>query len=156
MGAGAGPSQAVELEGVGDPTCGERRSRRLNPPSASAEDTAFAAGPGALGIVDDDAAPRQRAAADAGRHRVDDAILRLFHDRCGKGLVAQRGTKIGAPYRLLAHLAPLKADRDCFASLAMTTTRMSLRGARRRSNLAEAKPAKELIHGDRYRPVRRV
>src|ERR1700730_9055355 len=156
MGSRAGPGQAVELEGMGERTIGERRSRRLNAPSSAAEDTAFAAGPGALGIVDDDAAPRQRAAADAGRHRVDDAILRRWDARWGKVLVAQRGTKFGEPYRLLGHLAPPKADRDCFASLAMTTTRMSLRGAQRRSNLAEAKPAKELIHGDRYRPVRRV
>jgi len=104
MGAGAGPSQAVELEGVGERTIGERRSRRLNTPSASAEDTAFAAGPGALGIVDDDAAPRQRAAADAGRHRVDDAILRLLHDRCGKVLVAKRGGIFGEPDGFVRHV----------------------------------------------------
>ena len=64
MGAGAGPGQAVELEGMGERAVGERRRRRLHRRSAAAEDTAFAAGPGALGIVDDDAAPRQRAAAD--------------------------------------------------------------------------------------------
>src|ERR1700722_11296709 len=111
MGAGAGPSQAVELEGVGERTIGERRSRRLNTPSASAEDTAFAAGPGALGIVDDDAAPRQRAAADAGRDRVDDAILRLLNDGRWQVLVAESRRIFGEPYRLLGHLAPPKAHR---------------------------------------------
>ena len=58
MGTGTGPRQAVELEGVGERAVGERRSRRLNRRSASAEDTAFAARPCALGIVDDDPAPR--------------------------------------------------------------------------------------------------
>src|SRR5580692_1224351 len=104
MGAGAGPSQAVELEGVGERTIGERRSRRLNTPSASAEDTAFAAGPGALGIVDDNAAPRQRATADAGRHRVDDAILRLLHDRRRQVLVVKRGGIFGEPDGFVRHV----------------------------------------------------
>jgi hypothetical protein len=58
MRAGAGPGQAVKLESMGECAIGERRGRRLNRRSASAEDTAFAARPCALGIVDDDPAPR--------------------------------------------------------------------------------------------------
>jgi hypothetical protein len=103
MRAGAGPGQAVELEGMGERAIGERRSRRLHRRPAAAEDMAFAAGAGALGIVHDDAAPRQGAAANGRRDRVDDALLRLLHDRCGQILVAKSGGIFGKPDGFLRH-----------------------------------------------------
>ena len=80
-----------------------------------------AAGPGALGIIDHDPAPRQRAAADAA---ATVSIMQSF--ACcttvrGQVLVAQLRRIPRQPYRLLGHLAPLNAHRDCFAALAMTT-----------------------------------
>ena len=58
MRAGAGPGQAVEFESVRQRAVGERRRRRLHR-AALPENAARAAGAGALGIGDDDAAPRQ-------------------------------------------------------------------------------------------------
>jgi hypothetical protein len=102
VGAGAGPRQAVELEGMGERAIGERRSRRLHRRSAPAEDAASAAGPGALGIIDDDAAPRQGAAANPRRDRVDDAVLRLLHDLRRQIFVAKGGGIFGRAGRFPA------------------------------------------------------
>src|SRR6266404_1028513 len=109
MGAGARPCQAVELEGMGEGAIGERRSRGLDRRSASAEDTAFAARPGARGVVDDDAAPRQGAAANPRSDGIDDAILRLLHDRCGQVLVPESRRIARQSYRLVGHLPPPEA-----------------------------------------------
>src|SRR3954454_13154857 len=109
MGAGAGPCQAVELEGMGEGAIGERRSRGLDRRSASAEDTAFAAGAGARGVVDNDAAPRQGAAANPGSDGVDDTVLGLLHDRCGQVLVPQFRRIARQSYRLVGHLPPPEA-----------------------------------------------
>ena len=81
MRAGARSGQAVELEGMRQRAIGECRRRRLHRLPVAAEDMAGAAGAGALGVGDDDPAPRQRRAADDRRHRVDDAFLR-YAARC--------------------------------------------------------------------------
>ncbi len=103
MRAGTGPGQAVKLEGMGERAIGERRSRRLDRRPTAAEDMAFAAGAGTLGIIDDDAAPRQGAAANARSDSVDDALLGLLHDRRGEILVAKSGGIFGEPDGFLRH-----------------------------------------------------
>ena len=83
MRAGSRARQGVELKGMGERSVGEGRGVRLHRGPTAAEDTALAAGPGALGVADDDPAPRQRAAADDRRHRVGDAVFRSPHDFVG-------------------------------------------------------------------------
>jgi hypothetical protein len=107
MRAGAGAGQAVEFEGMGERAVGERRRRRLHrAAAAAAEDMAGAAGAGTLGIVDDDAAPGQRAAADAGGNRVDDRILGAGHHRFRQILVAQRRGIAGQLHGFFGHHVP--------------------------------------------------
>src|SRR5215469_11918247 len=103
----AGPGQAVELEGVGERAVGERR-RRSPDCRAAAEDVAFTARAGPLGIIDDNAAPRQAAAANCGRDRVDDALFRLLHDWCRQILVAKSGGIFGKPDGFLRHVILLR------------------------------------------------
>ena len=61
------------------------------------------AGAGPLGIVDDNAAPRQAAAADAGRDRVDDRVLRARHDLGRQILIAQGCGIAGQLNRFTGH-----------------------------------------------------
>jgi hypothetical protein len=82
---------------MGEGAVGEGRGVRLNRAALAAEDMALAAGPGALGVADDDPAPRQRTAADDRRHRVGDAVLRPLHDLCGQIGIAQSGGVFGEP-----------------------------------------------------------
>jgi hypothetical protein len=107
MGAGTGAGQAVELEGVRERAVGKRRRRRLNG-RAAAENVALAAGPGALCIIDDDAAPRHRRAADRRRDRVDDAVFRPLHDQRRQIFVAKRGGIFGEPDGFLCHVILLR------------------------------------------------
>src|SRR6516165_8483903 len=102
MGTSARPRQAVELESMSERAIGERRRRRLHR-RAAAEDTALAAGAGALGVIDDDAAPWQRTAANRCRDRIDDALLRLLHDRRRQILIAQRSGVFGEPNGFVCH-----------------------------------------------------
>src|SRR6516165_926157 len=102
MRSGARPRQAVELESMSERAVGKRRRRRLHR-RAAAEDTALAAGTSALGVIDDDAAPWQRAAANRCRDRVDDAVLRLLRDRRRQILIAQRSGVFGEPDGLVCH-----------------------------------------------------
>ncbi len=103
MRAGPRPGQRVEFEGMRQRAVGERRRRRLHR-AAAPEDAARAARAGALGIVDDDPAPRQRAAADARRHRVDDAILGAGDDLRRQILIAQCRGIFGELDGLVGHL----------------------------------------------------
>ena len=102
MRAGAGPGQAVELEGMRQRAVGQRRRRRLHLP-ALAENAAPAAGAGALGIGDDDAAPRQGAALDRRRGGVDDRVPGAGHDLLRQVLIAQRRRVFGECYGLVGH-----------------------------------------------------
>ena len=102
MRAGARPGQAVELEGMRQGAIGERRRRRLHR-AAAPEDPARAARPGALGVVDDDAAPRQRRAADAGGDRVDDRVLGRGHHLARQILIPQPRRIFRQPHRLPNH-----------------------------------------------------
>ena len=102
MRAGTGPGQAVQFEGVRQRAVGERCRRRLHR-AAAPEDAAGAAGAGALGIVDDDPAPGQRAAADAGGDRVDDRVLGAGRYRFRQILIAQRRGIAGQLHRLFGH-----------------------------------------------------
>jgi hypothetical protein len=103
MSAGAGPGQAVELEGMRERAVGERRRRCLHR-RAAAENVAPAAGAGAFRVIDDDAAPRQRRAADRRRDRVDDAVFCLLHDHRRQIFVAERGGIFGEPDGFLRHV----------------------------------------------------
>src|SRR6516164_10053708 len=110
MSARAWPGQAVEFERVRERAVGECRCRRLDR-RAAAEDVAPAAGAGALGIVDDNTAPRQAAAANASGNRVDDAIFRLLHDWCRQILIAERGGILGETDGFLRHVILLREKR---------------------------------------------
>ena len=103
MSPGTRARQAVELEGMGERAVGECRGVRLDRGGVAAEDTAPAAGPGALGVADDDPAPRQRAAANGRRHRVGDALLGSPHDLGGQILIPQSGGVFGEPDGFLRH-----------------------------------------------------
>src|SRR5215472_5319700 len=116
MGTGARPGQAVELEGVRERAIGERRRRRLHR-RAAAKDAAPPAGAGALGIVDDDAAPWQRTPTDNRSDRVDDALLRLPYDRRGQILVTQRGGVFGEPDGFVRHLCSPRNPVEIASSL---------------------------------------
>ena len=106
MNTGAGAGQAVELKGMGERTIGERRRRCRHTRPAGAEDMAFATRPGALGISDDDAAPRQTGAADDRRHGIGDALLRLRDDLARQILIAKCCRISRQPNRLLRHACP--------------------------------------------------
>jgi hypothetical protein len=105
-GAGMRPGtrarQAVELEGMGQRAVGECRGVRLDRGGTAAEDMAFAAGPGALGVADHDPAPRQRATANYRPHRVGDALLRSPHDLRRQILIPQSGGVFREPDGMVA------------------------------------------------------
>ncbi len=107
MRAGPRPGQGVELEGVRQGAVGERRRGCLHR-AAGPQDAARAPRPGALGILDDDPAPRQRAAADGGRHRVDDALFGAGDHIRRKILIAQTGGIFGELHRCSCHPVPPK------------------------------------------------
>src|SRR5690349_19569710 len=148
MGAGAGPCQAVELEGMREGAIGERRRRGLDRRSASAEDTAFAAGPGARGVVDNDAAPRQGAAANPRSDGVDDAVLGLLHDRCGQVLVPESRRIARQSYVSSAIFRLPKPRRDCFATLAMTTRQDVIARSAATKQSRRCRAGKGLSHGN--------
>jgi len=106
-GAGMRPrpraGQAVELKGMCERAVGEGGGGRLDRRAAAAEDVAVAAGSGALGVADDDPAPRQGGTADRRRNRVGDALLRQPHDLCRQILVPQSSRVLGEPDGFLRH-----------------------------------------------------
>ena len=70
----------------------------------AAKDTALAAGPGALGVADDDPAPGQRAAADDRRDRVGNAVLGSLDDLGWQILIPQSGGVFSEPDGFLRHI----------------------------------------------------
>jgi hypothetical protein len=83
---------------------GERRRGCLHRKLAAAENAASPAGAGALGIVDDDAAPRHSRTADRRRNGIDDAIFSLLHDRRLQILVAELGGIFRQSNRFIRHV----------------------------------------------------
>ena len=103
MHPGPRPGQAVELEGVRQGPVGQRRRGCGHRRPARAEDPACAARPSALGVADDDPAPRQRRAADDRRHRIGDAFLGPPDDLGRDMLVAKGGRIPRQPNCFLRH-----------------------------------------------------
>ena len=106
MRAGARPGQRIQFEGMRQGAVGERRGGRLHR-AAFAQDTAPTARPAALGIIDDDAAPRLIRAANARRHGVGDAIPGAGNDLRRQVLIAERRGIAGECYGFLGHCFPL-------------------------------------------------
>ena len=142
MRAGAGPGQAVELEGMRQRPVGQRRRRRLHR-GAAAEDAAGPARPGALGIVDDDAAPGHVAAADAGRHRVGDDVLGLGDDRRRQMLIPQPRGISGELHGFVGHRCLPRIVAAILGRLAaiVMPAKAGLRGNRRALANVVVRPA---------------
>jgi hypothetical protein len=102
MRAGAGPGEAVQLERMRQRAVGKRRRGSLHL-AAMAENAATPARAGALGIGNNDAAPRQRAALDCGGGSVDNRISGAG-DNCRRQiLIAQRRRVFGELHGLVGH-----------------------------------------------------
>src|SRR6266851_5278877 len=98
------PGQAVEFESVGERAVGEGCRGRLDRGTVAAEDVTLAAGPGAPGVACHDPAPRQGAAADHRRHRIDDAFFRPPPDLLGEISISKGCGIFGEPDGFLRHV----------------------------------------------------
>ena len=89
--------QIVELERVRHRAVRERGRRRLHLHAPAAQNSALAVRPRALRVRDHGLAPRQLAAVEDHRHRIDDRVLDAELHLRGDVLVAQRGCVLREP-----------------------------------------------------------
>ena len=109
MRAGIGLRQVVELERVRQRAIRERRRWCVYRHLPGAEDIAAATRTVALGIIDDDPAPRQIVAEQDRRDRVGDGVLGALDDRRRKVLVLESGRIFGELDCFIRHRHALPA-----------------------------------------------
>src|SRR5205085_9644458 len=102
-------------------------------------------------VVDDDAAPRQRAAADAGGDRVDDRVLRRGDDLLRQILVAQPRRIFRELYRLSSH-PTLRRVSGRLLRCRAPRNGINFRGSRSIAGLDDTVAAETTVRVNPYHP----